>query len=179
MRFFDRFRGELAEKNIELPATALEDDEYFGAMSRAAMSPDGLFEAVYAIEAMATEEGQDRLERAVASGELALTFDERSSRGDMAVQAYLAAPEVLAQKNNEMRLARLSSFEYYGAKKPVDRSDSFSAPSRADRLRVLVPGAPQGHLTDIARLSQRRRRRQSGWEKDQRFPPEQNLTHPQ
>ena len=38
---------------------------------------------------------------------------------------------MLAQKNNELRLARLSSFEYYGSKKPVDRSDSFSAPSNA------------------------------------------------
>jgi len=84
---------------------------------------------VYAIEEMATEEGQDRLERAVASGELALTFDERSSRGDMAMQAYLAAPEVLAQKNNELRLARLSSFEYFGCKAPVDRSGTFGAPS--------------------------------------------------
>jgi hypothetical protein len=130
-RFFDRFRDELAEKKIELPAAILEDDEYFGAMSRVAMSPDGLpdglFEAVYAIEEMATEEGQERLERAVASGELALTFGERSPRGDMAVQAYLAAPEVLAQKNNELRLARLSSFEYCGSKAPV----ALPAPSRA------------------------------------------------
>ena len=99
------------------------------------MSPDGLpddlFEAVYAIEAMATEEGQDRLERAVAQGELALVFGDKSSRGDMAMQAYLAAPEVLAQKNNELRLARLSSFEYFGCKAPVDRSDAFAAPSKA------------------------------------------------
>jgi hypothetical protein len=134
-RFFDRFRDELAAKSVTLPAPSLEDDEYFGAMSLVAMSPDGLpdglFEAVYAIEEMATEEGQDRLERAVARGELALTFDERSSRADMAVQAYLAAPEVLAQKNNELRLARLSSFEYYGSKSPVDRSDSFAAPSKS------------------------------------------------
>lgn len=134
-RFFDRFQAELAEKSIELPAANLKDDEYFSEMSRVAMSPeglpDGLFEAVYAIEEMATEEGQERLERAVATGELALAFDEKSSRGDMAVQAYLAAPEVLAQKNNELRLARLSSFEYYGSKESVDRSDSFAAPSKA------------------------------------------------
>jgi hypothetical protein len=134
-RFFDRFKVGLAEKKIELPGAGLEDDEYFKALSRVAMSPDGLpedlFEAVYAIEEMATEEGQERLEQAVALGELALVCEQESSRGDIAMQAYLASPEVLAQKNNELRLARLSSFEYYGTKKPVERSDSFSAPSRA------------------------------------------------
>jgi len=118
-----------------LPGAGLKDDEYFKALSRVAMSPDGLpddlFEAVYAIEEMATEEGQERLERAVAQGELALVFGDKSSRGDMAMQAYLAAPEVLAQKNNELRLARLSSFEYYGTKKPVDRTDAFSAPAKS------------------------------------------------
>lgn len=133
-QFFERFKPGLVEKQIELPGAGLDDDEFFKAMSRIAMSPDGLpddlFEAVYAIEEMATEEGQERLERAVAQGELAVVFDQNSSRGDMAVQAYLAAPEVVARKNNELRLARLSSFEYYGTKKPVERSDLFSAPSK-------------------------------------------------
>ena len=134
-QFFDRFKVGLEAKKIELPGASLEDDEYFKAVSRVAMSPDGLpddlFEAVYAIEEMATEEGQDRLERAVALGEFALVFGDKSSRGDMAMQAYLAAPEVLAQKNNELRLARLSTFEYYGTKQPMDRTDTFSEPSKA------------------------------------------------
>jgi len=42
-------------------------------------------------------------------------FDEKSSHGDIALQVYLAAPELLAQKHNEMRLSRLASFEYHGA----------------------------------------------------------------
>ena len=73
-RFFDRFKDGLAEKKIELPAGALKDDEYFKELSRVAMRPDGLpddlFEAVYAIEEMATEEGQERLQRAAERGEL-------------------------------------------------------------------------------------------------------------
>jgi hypothetical protein len=93
--------------------------------------PDGLFEAIYSIEEMATEEGQERLEKAVEQGQLAVKFDENSSRGDIAMQVYLSAPEVLAQKSNELRLARLSSFEYYGTKVPMDRSDSFASPSKA------------------------------------------------
>ena len=73
-RFFDRFKDGLAEKKIELLAGALKDDEYFKELSRVARRPDGLpddlFEAVYAIEEMATEEGQERLQRAAERGEL-------------------------------------------------------------------------------------------------------------
>ena len=131
-RFLSPFVSALTERKIPLPAPDLRDDEYFGALSRVAMSPDGLpddmIEALYSIEEMATEEGQERLERAISQGELALKFGEKSSRGDIAMQAYLAAPELLAEKSNEMRLARLSSFEYYGCKTPVDRSGSFVEP---------------------------------------------------
>lgn len=71
-RFFDRFSGALAEKGIELPVPDLVDDEYFGALSRVVMRPDGLpedlFEAVYAIEEMATEQGEERLQRAAERG---------------------------------------------------------------------------------------------------------------
>jgi hypothetical protein len=139
-QFLDRFKDGLAERKIELPASGLEDDEYFKALAAVAMAPEGLpdemFEAVYAIEEMATEEGQERLERAKAQGELDLDFNEDSSRGDMAMQTYLFAPEVLAQKNNELRLARLSSFEYFGSKRPVDQSSTFKPPSAADIGRI-------------------------------------------
>ncbi len=118
-----------------MPVPDLVDDEYFGALSRVVMRPDGLpedlFEAVYAIEEMATEQGEERLQRAAERGELALDFGKRASRGDIAMQTFLEAPEVLAQKSNELRLGRLSSFEYYGSKAPVDRSDSIAMPGRA------------------------------------------------
>jgi hypothetical protein len=125
-QFFDRFKVGLEAKKIELPGASLEDDEYFKAVSRVVMSPDGLpddlFEAVYAIEEMATEEGQDRLERAVALGEFALVFGDKSSRGDMAMQAYLAAPEVLG------RICRLAVvFSSIGS----NRLDFARAPSSA------------------------------------------------
>lgn len=133
-QFFDKFKAGLAEKKIALPTPGVKDDEYFAALSRVVMRldslPEDLIEAVYAVEEMATEQGEERLQAAVESGELALTFNPESSRGDIAVQAYLAAPEVLAQKSNELRLARLSSFEYYGSKNPVDRSDAFGGASK-------------------------------------------------
>ena len=115
-RFFGRHTEDLAAGGIVLPADNLEDDAYFGQLSRVAMSPDGLpdglFEELYTVEGMATEEGEERLQRAMEAGELTLELDEESSRGDIAMRAFLEAPEFVAQKNNELRLARLSSFEY-------------------------------------------------------------------
>lgn len=133
-QFFGRHTEDLAAGGIALPAKNLEDDPYFRQLSRVAMSPDGLperlFEELYTIEGMATEEGEERLQRATEAGELAIDFDKESSRGDIAMRAFLEAPEFVAQKNNELRLARLSSFEYYGTKTPVDRSDSIAMPAQ-------------------------------------------------
>ncbi len=133
-RFFDRFKAALAEKKINLPVPDLEDDKYFATLSRVVMRPDGLpddlFEALYAIEEMATEEGEQRLQAARDRGELAIDPGEQASKGDIAMRAFLEAPELVAQKNNELRLARLTSFEYHGTKEPVDRSDSIAMPAK-------------------------------------------------
>jgi hypothetical protein len=118
----------LAEKEIELPAPGLKEGDYFAGLSRLVMRlddlPPDLIKAIYAVEEMATEQGEERFQAAIERSELALTFQPESSRGDIAMHAYLAAPEVLAQQSNELRLARLSAFEYCGSKAPVDRSDA-------------------------------------------------------
>jgi hypothetical protein len=133
-KLFGKYSGDLATVGKELPAQGAKDDDYFKSLSGLAMGadglPDDLFEAMYAIEEMANEEGQERLENAPELAALGLKFDEKSSRGDIAVQVYLAAPELLAQKHNEMRLSRLASFEYHGSKEPQDRSASFKAPPK-------------------------------------------------
>jgi len=133
-RFFAPFAAELAEKKIEIPAASVKDEEFYMALSKVAMAPDGLpdglIEAVFKVEAMATADGQERLEKAAEQGRFVLNCSDKSSHGDIAVQAFLAAPEVLAEKHNELLLTRLSSFEYFSSKKPVDRSASFVVPSQ-------------------------------------------------
>lgn len=132
-QFFNRFAAELSERQIVLPVASLDDDAFFAALARIAMSPDGLplplVEAAYAIEGMANEEGQDRLERAVGANGMAFQFQDNSSCADMAMQAWLANPALFAEKFNEHRLMRLASFEYFGPETPTDRSPSFSTPS--------------------------------------------------
>lgn len=133
-KLFGRFSEDLAKIGVTLPTAELEDDAYFRALSGVALAPDGLpdnlIETLFAIEEMANEEGQERLEAAATQAGLDLKFDEKSSHGDIAVQVFLAKPELLAEKHNEQRLIRLATFEYFGSKKPVDRSDSFSTPGQ-------------------------------------------------
>ena len=133
-KLFGKYAGDLVAAGKELPAPDANDDAYFKSLSGVAMMgdglPDDLFEAMYAIEEMANEEGQERLENAPELAALGLKFDEKSSRGDIALQVFLAAPELLAKKHNEMRLSRLASFEYHGCKTPQDRSASFKAPTK-------------------------------------------------
>ena len=139
-KLFGRFSGELAGKSVAMPAAELDDGAYFRALSGVAMAPDGLpdnlIETLFAIEEMANEQGQERLEAAATQAGLDLKFDEKSSHGDIAVQVFLANPELLAAKHNEQRMCRLASFEYHGSKRPVDRRDSFAEPDKdtMDRL---------------------------------------------
>lgn len=134
-QFFDRFRDALAEKHVSLPEPSLGDEEYFSALSGMLLSPEGLpgslNDALYAIDEMATEDGQQRLEEGVAEARLNLDFDEQSSREDIALQVWLSNPELLARKHNEQRLIRLSTFEYYSNPTPTNRSTSFQTPDAA------------------------------------------------
>lgn len=140
-KFFARFKDDLEVKAVSLPDPGLADEEYFGALSGLLLSPEGLpdslNDALYAIDEMATEDGQQRLEDGVAEEQLPLTFDEKSSREDIALQVWLESPELLAKKHNEQRLIRLSSFEYYSSPTPTDRSATFQKPD-AETIDALT-----------------------------------------
>ncbi len=139
-RLFGKFSTELDAKKVTLPAPDTLDDQYFKSLAALAMKPDGLpdnlIEALFAVEEMANDEGNERLQTAAKQAGLGLEFDEKSSNGDVVMQVYLAKPELLAEKHNEMRLLRLSSFEYFGSKEPVDRSETFVPPD--EKIMALL-----------------------------------------
>ena len=140
-QFFTRFSTELAEKQIALPAATLSDDDYYQALARLALSPDGLpeklIEAAYAIEGMANEDGQERLERAIGEHGPAFTFRDDSTAAEIAMQAWLTDAERFMAIFSEQQLARLAAFDYHGTREPVDRSDSFAAPT-AETLALMT-----------------------------------------
>lgn len=131
-QFFDRFQGNMAEKGVVLPDSTVADEDYFTGVAGLLASPEGLpsnlNEALYAIDEMATEDGQQRLEEGITQAQLGLSFDEKSTREDIALQVWLADPALLTQKHNEQRLVRLSSFEYYSTATPTDHSATFQKP---------------------------------------------------
>jgi len=132
-QFFNRYNDDLAEKGVVMPAATLDDDAYFGAVAKIAMSPEGLpgdlVDTAHALEGMTNEEGQERLERATGENGLAFQFRENSSCAEIAMQAWLANPEVFAEKFNEQKLTRLASFDYFSSKHAMDQRDTFAAPS--------------------------------------------------
>lgn len=134
-QFFAKFAEELTARKVKLPAAALADEEYFTALAKVVLTPDslpeGLIEALFAIEDLATAEGQERLEAAVVAAGLKLEFPETATHGDVAVQVFLAAPALLAAKHNESRLGRLSAFEYFGSRGGVERTEgvNFALPT--------------------------------------------------
>jgi hypothetical protein len=133
--FLDRFEDDLAEKQVQLPAATLDDDEYFAHLAGVFMAPealpDNLNETLYAIDEMATPEGMERLEKAVEETQLDLNFDDESTEADVALQVWLNNPQLLARKHNEQKLQRLSSFEYYQAERIPDPSQKFTMPDAA------------------------------------------------
>lgn len=137
-RFLEKFRRELDECGVRLPDPDLKDDPYFGAVAALFMSPEGLpgalNDALHAIDEMATEEGQEMLEESIAGAGLDLEFDPRSSREDIALQVWLAAPELLARQHNQQWLVRLASFEYHGGRAPRDHGTFRPHPSAIGAL---------------------------------------------
>jgi len=119
-RFFDRFNESLTATGIGLPSPDAGDDAYFKSLAATLATPEGLpndmIEAMHVIEETSNEEGQERLENAVNDSGLQLEFDAESSHGDIAMQVWLVNPDILFQTHTELRLGRLTSFEYFGNK---------------------------------------------------------------
>jgi hypothetical protein len=139
-KLFGRFNDDLAARKIPLPTDDLDDDGYYSALAAMVLAPDGLppvlIEALVAIEGMATAEGQERLER--AAKEHGFDFRADATGADMAVQAWLANPEMLTRLFNAQRLSRLSAFDYFGGQQAKKRGDASAAPFAAPSPEVLA-----------------------------------------
>jgi len=143
-QFFDRFADELAARNAVLPPHSVDDHFYYSALAFLLMSPealpDSLMEAMFAIEEMATAEGQERLEKAVEAAGLAVRFGPEASHGDVAMQVWLEAPALVASLHNQQRMARLCSFHYIGAMVRAEVPFAFPEPLALENLTTSLDG---------------------------------------
>jgi len=131
-RFFGRVGGGGNGKKLELPPASVGDDDYFQAVAKALMAPEGLpdevGEALYIVDEMSNDEGYERLHAAAREAGLKVDGDGHT-RAELALEVFLADPKVLSEAHSEQKLVRLTSFEYYGSKEPTDRTKTFKPPT--------------------------------------------------
>jgi hypothetical protein len=116
-----QFLGTFAEgflaRGLALPDPAQPDAAWFEAVAALLRTsqglPPALHEAVATINEMAQPEAQEQLEAALAKAGSPLRLEPDSSSEDLAVQAWLAAPELLTRVLNQLRMRRLASFECF------------------------------------------------------------------
>ncbi len=78
-----------------------------------ANTPDGLAEALYFINEMATADGMDQLMEEAEKGEIHIDYHPDSTPEDIAIQVWLKDREIVERKHAEQFLTRPKSFEYF------------------------------------------------------------------
>jgi hypothetical protein len=138
-QFFQRHSAALAERQLVLPASELDEKDYYEAVTRLIKSPEGLpeslVEAAYAIADMADEDGEERLEEATGPRGLAYEFAEDLTRAGKAMKAWLTNEALFLRAHKEVRAARVATFDYLTSK-PENRDFPFSPPDTA-RLALM------------------------------------------
>jgi hypothetical protein len=141
-RFLASFQDELEREQVQLPEARPGGEDYCHDLAQVLMSPEGLpdrlNEALTAIDEMATASGQEELELAVAKAGVRVQFAAESSPEDIALQVWLAAPELLVRKHNERRLLRLEIFECFRSGWPVGTSSAVIEPDQSMRAALTA-----------------------------------------
>ena len=96
MEFFDHFKPELDAKGIVLPDPSLADGHYYESivelMKKPEGLPDGMVEAILAIEALASPENKQRLEFAFWDSPKELYIEPQVSPEHTAMKLWLNSP---------------------------------------------------------------------------------------
>src|SRR5438105_6917926 len=137
------FEQDLAARNIRVPNPGLPDDDYFNGLAALFGAeetlPERLNQALFTIEEMASPEGQERLQAAVAHAGLKLILDSDCSPECMSVQVWLEAPDVLFREHLKQDLARLTSFVGFGTSVPKAERLPFVAHDHPGMRKLIAP----------------------------------------
>src|SRR5262245_4136851 len=125
-QFFARFNW---NGKTVLPPASASDDEYFQAIARILMEPEGLpeefCEALYLVDEMAHSEGHERLLTAARKAGVGVDQEGTRTQPELALEVFLAKPRLLEEAHQEQKLVRMTSFEYFGSTAPIDRTTTF------------------------------------------------------
>src|SRR5205807_8092148 len=96
------------------PPNSKDDDvkSQEGRLSHPEHLPDALNEALVAIDDLGSPQGHRALEAAPEWPAMLPLLAPDSTREDIAMQLWLAAPDFLARVHNSLRLRRLTAFEH-------------------------------------------------------------------
>lgn len=115
-RFFEQFAPELNSNGLALPPPGLCDAEFFNSLARLLMRPeelpDRLNEALVAVDDLSTPQGFDSLEKSPGWLARQPLLKADSTREDIALQLWLVDRDFVIKVHNQLRLGRLSVFEY-------------------------------------------------------------------
>src|SRR5688572_16936293 len=95
-QLLDQFAPEFARQGVALPPASLDDETYYNTVARLPQAPERFVEALHGIEVMVTEDGRERLSRAIQAARLEVIRD--ATHADFAAQVWLAQPELFAQQ---------------------------------------------------------------------------------
>lgn len=111
-------RGYFEQKGVPLPEPGNESSIDYEGLSRVFMEPDAgtpvdLANKLYFVHEMATREHMEILQDACEAKGIVLDDDVNESPADVAVQVWLADPDLLERAHAELRVAGRRSFEYF------------------------------------------------------------------
>ncbi|MFM2006086.1 MAG: hypothetical protein RLZZ09_1741, partial [Pseudomonadota bacterium] len=112
-----------AAQGLALPQEDSETLNYTR-LSEILLSPDQstppqLAEALFYVNELATEEGFDDLQAAIAETGLNLVVGDEVTPADLAIQVWLQAPRLIEKVHAEQRFLKARSFAYFRTNQPV------------------------------------------------------------
>jgi len=115
-RFFEQFAAELNSNGLALPPPEASDSDYFNSLARVLMRPeelpDSLNEALVAVDELSTPQGFESLEKSRDWPARQSRLKPESTREDIALQLWLLDRDFVIKVHNQLRLTRLTVFEY-------------------------------------------------------------------
>lgn len=121
--FMVPWRDYLLGRGFEFPASTLIEIDYAGLaeilMRPDAATPADMVDALYYVHETASAEDMDQLLAAVRARGLSVTDDPAATPIDLAIDVWMAAPEVVRARHAEAIAMRQQNFEYFGPSQPI------------------------------------------------------------
>jgi hypothetical protein len=121
-RFFAPWNDYLRERGFEFPSDAREELD-FAALAAVLMTPThatprDMIDALYYVHETASDEDMDELIAAVRHEGIQIDRDQTVTPADVAIDVWLAAPDILQDRHAEVVARKQKNFEYFGPTPP-------------------------------------------------------------